>query len=238
MRYTDPSGHDVCDEDGICYGKNGKYQAVKTGTPVQYSGFSEDYMKILIVLIAFESYSGRVPDNVNYMKAWALLNLRSFHRTSGLDQYNHLTPFEDWKSVERGVIGSKNEADLLKQYNKYASGKSETITAEEFAEIEAQVRKAAIEWYATGRNSWIDPVKGAIGFIDAPGCYYPNGNPQTDVHLNDIPGYEITIMTDPIEMQSWRDVMAVDVVTSEIYPVDINPNNPEQNVWNFTIFSY
>jgi RHS repeat-associated protein len=33
LKYTDPSGHDVCDEEGNCYGRYGIYQPIQTGLP-------------------------------------------------------------------------------------------------------------------------------------------------------------------------------------------------------------
>lgn len=68
LNLTDPSGHVICDEEGDCFENGKRVAGVKTGTPIQYSGFAENYMKKLITMIATESYSGKVMDNVNYMK--------------------------------------------------------------------------------------------------------------------------------------------------------------------------
>jgi hypothetical protein len=202
-------------------------------------------MKMLIVLIAMESSSGKEPLDVDYMKAWALLNLRSAHRTSGLAQYTHLNPFEDWKSHERalldqyhvnGSVESQME-NLLKRYDIYASGESLTISPDKFAMIESVVRQAGREWYVTGRGSSIDPVKGATDFTAASGCYYPNGNSKTDTILNQIPDFESKLMTDRAAMETFRNNMAKGPVVSELYSVDIWPYTG-QEMWTFTIFSY
>jgi RHS repeat-associated protein len=234
LKYTDPSGHDVCDEEGNCYGRYRNYQAPKTGTPIPYVGFSSDYIKVLIVLIAMESSSGKVPDNVNSMKAWALLNLRSFHQTSGLKHYRRLTPFEDWKNHERPLLyeqgisgGIENQvAQLLKLYEKYKCGLN-GILAEAFDSIEAGVIQASIEWYAYGPNSMADPVNGATGFWDAAGLRYPEGK-ATDPLLRDIPNYQTNIMSNPLVMERFRNVFSSPLVVSQVYPID--------NIYNFTVF--
>jgi len=42
-RFTDPSGHIPCDEEGNCYGRYGKYRApIQTGNPQTFSGRVED----------------------------------------------------------------------------------------------------------------------------------------------------------------------------------------------------
>lgn len=33
LKYVDPSGHDVCDEEGYCYNRYGSYRGIRTGLP-------------------------------------------------------------------------------------------------------------------------------------------------------------------------------------------------------------
>lgn len=172
------------------------------------------------------------------MKAWALLNLRTAHRDAGF----YYTPFKDWHNHESqllsdyGITGTHEEqmANLLARYENYASGKNNTISAERFAEIEAQVRDAARDWYKYGRNSDEDPVNGATGFWDAKGMRYPDGK-ETDPHLQEVPNYESNILTNYPEMVRFREVFSDDLVVSEVYQYDIWPKT-KQKMYTFTVF--
>ena len=178
--FVDPSGNEVCDEDGNCYDHGSPTKVVRIFDPVKYVGMKEDDVRILTVLTALKSSSGNVPDYVNYQKAWALLSLRSYNRYYG----NHRDPvLQNWRNHESellnkmGIIGTldQQEVDLLSLYIKYARGNEPGMSIEDFQAIEAQVRKAALASFTYGWNSSADPVHGATGFRDADGYYYPSG---------------------------------------------------------------
>jgi hypothetical protein len=58
----------------------------------------------LSVIVALESSNDKVPDYVNYMKAFTLLNLRSFNQASG----DFRKPLNDWKYHERILFDAQN----------------------------------------------------------------------------------------------------------------------------------
>ena len=245
LRYTDPSGHNPkCGPDGVYCDNNqindlDYYPIGNSGYDI---GFENTYVKILIVLIAMESSSGIVPDYVSYMKAWALLNIRSYHRSSGLSYYGNLTPFQDWHNHESGLLsqygidGTLDEQMevLLARYESYLSGNNSKISAERFAEIAEAVMDAGMSWFTFGRNSSADPVNGATGFWDAKGMHYPDGK-DIDPLLQDIPNYERDIMTNYDEMWRFRNVFGNALAVSLVYQYSIWAESGSP-IYTFTVF--
>jgi hypothetical protein len=233
INFADPSGHCTGGSlwdffftrplfwGGPCPGTTGT--ALPTPTP-STSGLTQDDIKILAVLIALESSSGVVPDDVNYMKAWALLNIRSYHQA-----YNrNLRPFESWKHHERPLldelrIGGTYDAqvaELLRWYQRYSNGDVPRISAERFASIESATISAVEHWALYGSNSSVDPIHGATGFTDASGLYYPSGSIR-DRHLFEIPNYISEIMTNQAEMEQFR--LRAYSNSSRVYQFSIDP---------------
>jgi len=238
VKYNDPSGHEACDEDGNCYNGNGTRKAAKTGTPLPYLGigFNETYVKILIAIAAMESTSGWVPDYVNYMKTWSLLNLRSSHQSAGYEY----TPFEDWKNSERPTLDSQQIKGtveeqinkLLIYYEKCASGNC-SIPPNAFAKITSTVIAAGQSWQANGRNSVADPVHGATGFKDASGLYYPNGKVTDREHLGENPNYQ-NIIADKDQMSTFQSKFQQNLAYSGVYQIGVNAYSDP--VYTFTVF--
>lgn len=201
-----------------------------TQTPIPTlptGGLTSDDIKILAVLIAMESSSGAVPDSVSYMKAWALLNLRSVHQKYPLHQGQNLTPLEDWKAHERALLDEKGingtldqqKTKLLEWYGWYSNGVIDGVTADRFASIERGVNQAVGEWALYGPNSGADPIHGTYDFTDASGLKYPNGL-EEDQYLYQIPNYKSTIMTNWKEMERFRNLFEV---TSPLYVFSTDP---------------
>jgi hypothetical protein len=203
-----------------------------TGVPTLPSpttgGLTSEDKKILAVLIAMESTSGAVPDSVSYMKAWALLNLRSVHQKYPPFNSQNLSPFEDWKAHERDLLDSKGingtvaeqKAKLLEWYESYSNGEVRGVTADRFASIERITNRAVRLWTLYGPNSSVDPIRGTYDFTDASGLKYPNGS-EHDRYLYQIPNYQSAIMTNRKEMERFRSLFEV---TSPLYVYSTDPS--------------
>ncbi|MEP7134382.1 MAG: hypothetical protein ABI904_05570 [Chloroflexota bacterium] len=160
-----------------------------TGTPIptpQTGDLSPNDIKILTVLIAGESSSGYVPDDISYMKAWALLNKHAWDRLQP-DKKNW-TPFESWKHPERPLLDSMKISgsvpgqitSLLNQYQNAKSGGWKYLNdPQRFASIEATVNRAINSWALYGPKSGADLTNGAVGFTDAGGKCFPKGKCKT-----------------------------------------------------------
>jgi RHS repeat-associated protein len=233
--FTDPFGKDICDEEGNCWEQGKKVRGIRINNPVQYVGMDEEAVKILITLIVMESSSGNVPDYVNYQKAWALLNLRSYN----ISKKPRDPELLNWRNHESellnylGITGTAEEQEvaLLNWYEDYQRDEIPGISKEEFQAIEAQVRKAAIASYTYGWNSDFDPVRGATGFRDAAGCYYPSGRAE-ETHLKDLSKNEYAnIVTNEVEMERFRGIFSPGQVVSQLYPYTWDA---KRSKWFFT----
>jgi hypothetical protein len=223
LRYVDPSGHKSCDDingSGSCI----NYKNNLTG------GLSDRDIKILTAITAMESSSGNVPNDVNYLKAWALLNARSYNRANGNFYGNAIV---DWKHHERDLLNSlgitgtieEQEDAILKWYDGAANG-DKSISQEDFAELESSVTKAVNDWALYGSKSSADPVHGATGFVDASGLCYPTGACSKHggnwQHFGDMPNYyAVSTDVDHSELESWRTNIYPN--SSQIYSTGIYP---------------
>jgi len=179
-----------------------------------------------------------VPDDVNYMKAWALLNAHSYKQAWKI--FNR--PFDDWKAHERplfndpaiAISGSYEQqtTKLLEWYGRYSREEVPKVTVQRFHEMESAVKSAVYDWSRYGSRSPQDPVHGAVGFTDASGLFYPSGS-DTDRHMFEIPKYQSAIMTNPTEMEAFRQRAYSN--SSRIYQFSTDPftNLP---TWTFTWF--
>jgi len=176
------------------------------------------------------------------MKAWALLNLRSYNLSCGKPCNAPRTPLGDWRNHESlllndlGIEGSLDDQTkkLLDWYGGYKSGTKSSISPSDFAQIEASSKEAIYDWYVNGTNSDADPVHGATGFIDAEGLYYPNGT-ETDQYYSskDFDGAR----TNKAEIEAWRSKYYSN--SSEVYTMPnhvILINGVWVQTWTFTWF--
>lgn len=193
----------MCDEYGNCHDDHGK-KHINRGPAYLNYGMEEKYIEVLVTLIAGESSSGTVPPDVSYQKAWALLNLYT-HHLGEIWRDTPVTPFEAWKSAERGLldiwgITGTVESQVEAILTEYASYKQSTVQIEsaDFSAIERVVKKAASEWYQSGPNSMLDPVNGSTGFFDASGVRNANG-----VKLGDTSNYT-ALITNPVALEVFR----------------------------------
>jgi hypothetical protein len=181
IRYSDPSGHAICDEEGNCY-ENGEETTGQQGAYHQSApkGLTEHEIRVLIMLMVFESNGGENPTWLTIYKTWALLNKLSYEQIT----HPSWSTWKAWGQSESGtldILGYTNDyekrADQLNQtYLNYVGrgspkGKPDELrlTAGEFDIINDLVRKAADDWAKYGTNSSMDPVDGAIGFTDMAG---------------------------------------------------------------------
>jgi RHS repeat-associated protein len=214
---------------------------------------SLDDIKILSVIIAFESSNGRVPDDVSYMKAWTLLNIRSYHQAHG---YNY-RPLENWKHHQRDMFTAKNIGGsyenqynaLLGWYTSYSTkGEEHTgMSVQRFAEIEATTRRAVQSWALYGSKTSLrssaDVVHGATSFTDTAGLCFPSGQCRKSPNRDDKSGYEefgempnyLQISMDYTRIEEWR--RSIYPNSSNIYSVTIAPQYNNAPVWTFTNFS-
>jgi hypothetical protein len=224
-------------------------------TPQPKRDLSPNDIKILAVLIAGESSSGYVPDDVSYMKAWALLNKHAWDRLQP-DKKNW-SPFESWKHPERPLLdqmhisGSvqKQVHDLLVEYRKAKSGGWPLLgNPQRFASIEATVNRAINSWSLYGPKSGLDPTNGAIGFVDSGGkcfpagkCKYvedPDGEPDP-VTFNEMGDVYQNAITDYAKIEDWRIhyyANSSGFNSTRTYQYQINGYG--QPVYTFTVFEY
>ena len=223
-----------------------------TSTPA-WGDLGLDDINILSVIIAFESSNGRVPNDASYMKAWTLLNIRSYHQAHG---YNY-RPLENWKRHERDMFSAKNIGGsyesqynaLLSWYTSYATkGEEYTgISVQKFAEIEATTRMAVQSWALYGSKTSLrssaDVVHGATSFTDTAGLCFPSGQCRKSPNRDDKSGFEefgemrnyLQISMDYNRIEEWR--KSIYPNSSATYSITIAPQYSNAPVWTFTNFS-
>jgi RHS repeat-associated protein len=195
--YKDPSGHyraesEACYDPGCEETQPPKLPSPK---PENVIDLSEADIELLVLLIAMESSSGKVPDEVNYMKAWALLNKISFDIAHG----KYTSAWNSWKNHERGLLDAYGVTPdkVSNMYNDY-------LEKGYMATLDDAVRQAVTAWQANGRFSDADPVHGAVGFTDLAGMRDDNGEQLQDRSDWDSTPNSISLNKDTIEKNWWR----------------------------------
>jgi hypothetical protein len=223
LKYVDPSGHcpvGIPAED--CQGDSPSSMADNT------IELTETDTELLIILIVGESTSGWVPLDVDYQKAWALLNKISYDIAHG----NFASAKASWGSTERGVltaldISEISDKEIKDKYRSYRNGK---MSVEGFTKIESEVRRAISQWKRYGSRSFADPVRGAVGYRDLSGMR--DDNIQSDgngVKLEDrldwigeVGNLGIALDKDKIEANWWRKHYGSNrrySVITDVYPI-------------------
>jgi hypothetical protein len=221
---VDPSGHVICDEEGIChYGRQGNKPAPNL------SGLNRrleaDEINYLTVLIWFESSSGGVPSEINYMKGWALLNKLSFDAIK--INRGEWGVAEAWGQHESGLLDDlgytpdydQRFSEILKTYDKLI----ENVDLE-FKSVRDAVRRAVNDWTKYGPNSNADPTHGATGFWDMGGMRDESGT-----RLSERSDWEY-LRTDEVAAGNWQNYYA------PCYPMVTKPYQLDGEIWTFTVF--
>jgi hypothetical protein len=194
VRYTDPTGHNICDEEGNCFDRGKQVKGTRTGAKDPAGRLTEEEKKLLAVVMTIE-LSGWTSTLVDWtlieMKIWVFFNLIS-SRSEYIIEGNHpvynsngeiIGVWDAYVAVmghESGlkpILGQYKNAGKFKEWDpgSYFGQEAALLKLANsdswkddqfFQRIYKTVEGVETDWYQYGSGSRVDPTNGAISFAD------------------------------------------------------------------------